>query len=166
MLLIRIGWLRIQVQHFMSMRGSESGSKNLMTKSCTFLRVEVLNFQIKLQYIYPYRPPWRTSMVYRRSLKPSKHRALYYSFFWFIFDHLVPDPDPTRPKQSESMRTLVITEATLEMLRFIGQRPYKATAHSLRKVFSRASVLVPNILGTPVFFSCPSFCTSCIFSGL
>jgi hypothetical protein len=46
--------------------------------------------------------------------------------------------------QSGSTWTLVITEATLEMLRFIGQRPYKATAHSFRKAFSRTGVLVPT----------------------
>ncbi len=98
--------------------GSESGSKNLVTKSCTFLRVEVQNFQIKLQYIYPYRPPWRTSMVdrTRRSLRRSKHRAFYISFFvcsfltTWIRIRIQPDQN-----QSRSMRTLVvvITEAAL-----------------------------------------------------
>jgi hypothetical protein len=65
------------------------------------------------------------------------------------------------------MRTLVITEAPLKKLRLIGQRPYKATAHSFRKVFSRASVLVPTLRELRlIFFYCPpvSFYTFCLFS--
>jgi hypothetical protein len=116
---IRIGRIRIRIQHFLSMRiriqiqdfDDQKLEKNLLQKKYIFL-IKNCNLLIP-------RPPKRTSRLQDKSLSPQKRtsgtlKLEFSSLFWVILALLDPDPDPYADPDPADRNECGSGSATLE----------------------------------------------------